>query len=62
MISIPNFFFEILQRYCKLVWVIWKHLIMPINNDNISLVGNFDSQSVEISFLETLHAKNQLQL
>ena len=34
---------------------------MPINNDNINLVGNFDAQSVEIN-LETLHAKNQLQL
>ena len=32
------------------------------NNDNINLVGNFDAQSVEINFLETLHAKNQLQL
>ena len=42
MISIPNFFFEILQRYCKLVWVIWKHLIMPINNDKCwnKLFGN----------------------
>ena len=35
---------------------------MPINNDNINLVGNFDAQSVEINFLETLQAKNQLQL
>ena len=34
---------------------------MPINNDNINLVGNFDGQSDEIN-LETLHAKNQLKL
>ena len=31
---------------------------MPINNDNINLVGNFDPQSVDINFKETLHAKN----
>ena len=62
MISIPNFFFEILQDIANLLlWAIWKHLTMPINNDNINLVGNFDAQSVEID-LETLHAKNQFQL
>ena len=27
---------------------------MPIVNDNINLVGNFDAQSVEINFCETL--------
>ena len=27
---------------------------MPINNDNINPVGNFDAQSVEINFKETL--------
>ena len=40
-------------RYCKdianlLLWVIWECLIMPINNDNINLVGNVDAQSVEM--------------
>ena len=35
---------------------------MPINNDDIKLVGNFDVESVEINFLETLQGKNQLQL
>ena len=34
---------------------------MPIDNDNINLVGNCDGQIIEIN-LETLHAKNQLQL
>ena len=27
---------------------------MPINNDTINLVGNFDAQSVEINFEESL--------
>ena len=27
---------------------------MPINNDNINLVGNFDAQSDEINFRKTL--------
>ena len=35
---------------------------MPINNDNINLVGKFDAQSVEINFEEILQTKNQLQL
>ena len=46
----PSFLTSFL-RYCKdiansLHWVIWECLIMPINNDNINLVGNFDAQSV----------------
>ena len=35
---------------------------MPINHNNINLVGNFDAQSVGINILETLQAKNQIQL
>ena len=39
---------------------------MPINNDNINLAGNFDAQSVETNFQETLlficMEKNQLDL
>ena len=27
---------------------------MPIDNDNINIVGNFDAQSDEINFKETL--------
>ena len=34
---------------------------MPISNDNINLVRNFDGKSDEIT-LETPHAKNQLKL
>ena len=50
-----SLFLTYFLRYCKdianlLLWVIWKHLIMPINNDNINLVENFDAQSVEIKF------------
>ena len=51
MSSIPNIFW----RYCKdianlLLWVIWEYLIIPINNDNINIVGNFDAQSEEKNF------------
>ena len=39
---------------------------MPINNDNINIVGNVDAQRVEINFKETLMficmQKNKLQL
>ena len=54
MPSIPNYFL----RYCKdignlLPWVIWECLIMPVI-ENSNLVGNFDAQSVEINFKETL--------
>ena len=54
MTSIPNYFL----RYCKdianlLPWVIWECLIMPII-ENSNLVGNFDDQTVEINFKETL--------
>ena len=35
---------------------------MHINNNNINFAGNFDAQSVEINFYETLYAKNQLQI
>ena len=39
---------------------------MPINNDNINIAGNFDTQCVEINFKETLMficmQKNKLQL
>ena len=42
-------------RHCKdianlLLWVIWEFLIIPINNDNINLVRNFDAQNVQINF------------
>ena len=51
MISIPNFFFEILQKYCKLVTLSnLKTLDHAVNNDNINLVGKFDAQSVEVIF------------
>ena len=33
---------------------------MPINNDNINLVGNFDAQSVEINFMLTCMQKINL--
>ena len=63
MNSVRNFFGE----YCKdiaslLLWALWECLIMPINNDSITLqetkywnelVGNFDVY---------LHAKNQIYL
>ena len=51
MISIPNFFFEILQRYCKLVTLSnLKTLDHAINNDNINLVKNVNAQIVEVNF------------
>ena len=39
------------SRYCKdianlLLWIIWECWIMPINNNNINLVENSDTQSV----------------
>ena len=38
MNCIPNFFFEILQRFANLLlWVLWECFIMLINNDSITL-------------------------
>ena len=38
MNSMPNFFFEIIQRFANLLlWVLWECFIMLINNNSITL-------------------------
>ena len=43
--------FEILQRYCKLVWVLWAYLAKPIKKYSVNLQKTFDVHQ---------YAKNQL--